>query len=151
MCVNDLGQVGLAFHTFSNDHNGKYPMAISTNDGGSLEYVEGGFAAGSEFYTAFRNFQPLSNALVHPEMLICPTDWRMATNFEALQNCNLSYFVGVEATFDKPGSHSGRRPKFSYQWIWMVGVHRAIPGTLPGLVVDNASGQGQRRVCRRPR
>jgi prepilin-type N-terminal cleavage/methylation domain-containing protein/prepilin-type processing-associated H-X9-DG protein len=104
LCVNDLGQVGLAFHTFSNDHNGKYPMAISTNDGGSLEYVEGGFAAGSEFYTAFRNFQPLSNALVHPELLICPTDVRTPTNFESLQNCNLSYFVGVEATFDKPGS-----------------------------------------------
>lgn len=104
MCVNGLGQVGLAFHTFSNDHNGKYPMAVSTNEGGSLEYVEAGFAAGTEFYSEFRSFQSLSNQLVHPKLLICPTDVRIETNFASLQNYCVSYFVGVEATFDKPGS-----------------------------------------------
>jgi prepilin-type N-terminal cleavage/methylation domain-containing protein/prepilin-type processing-associated H-X9-DG protein len=105
VCVNGLGQIGLAFHTFSGDHNGKFQMAVSTNDGGSLEYVEGGFAAGEVFYTAFRNFQPLSPELVQPQLLICPTDQRpAATNFVTMQNTNLSYFVGVEATFDKPTS-----------------------------------------------
>ena len=105
VCVDDLGQVGLAFHTFSGDHNGKFPAAISTNDGGSLEYVESGFAAGDVFYTAFRNFQPLAPELVQPQLLICPTDQRTAAaNFVSLQNNNLSYFVGIEGTFDKPGS-----------------------------------------------
>ena len=105
VCVNGLEQIGLAFHTFSGDHNGKFPMAISTNDGGSLEYVESGFAAGDVFYTAFRNFQPLSPELVQPQLLICPTDRRTAaTNFVSLQNENLSYFAGVEGAFDKPES-----------------------------------------------
>jgi prepilin-type processing-associated H-X9-DG protein/prepilin-type N-terminal cleavage/methylation domain-containing protein len=103
VCVNGMEQVGLAFHTFSNDHNGKYPMAISTNDGGSMEYVQSGFEAGEEFYTSFRHFQTLSSELVFPQTLVCPADTRMAsTNFAGLQNENLSYFVGVESTFDKP-------------------------------------------------
>lgn len=123
VCVDDLGQVGLAFHTFSNDHNGKYPMAISTNDGGSMEFVESGFAAaaaGEAFYTAFRNFQPLSGELVNPQLLICPADVRpVATNFESLQNYNLSYFVGVEATFDKPGSIlAGDQNLVTNGWVW---------------------------------
>jgi len=103
VCVNTLEQVGLAFHTFSNDHNGKFPMAISTNDGGSMEYVQSGFESGGQFYTAFRHFQALSSELGFPQTLVCPTDTRVvATNFPSLQNENLSYFAGVQSTFDKP-------------------------------------------------
>lgn len=104
-CNNSQQQIGLAFHTFSNDHNGKFPMAISTNDGGSLEYVESGLNSSQDFYTAFRNFQPLSNELVNPQILVCPADTRTVTNnFALLQNENLSYSVGVQSTFDKPYS-----------------------------------------------
>ena len=103
-CIHSQQQIGLAFHAFSNDHNGKFPMAISTNDGGSLEYVQIGFNASGPFYTSFRNFQALSNELVLPQTLICPADTtRTATNnFALLQNQNLSYSVGVQSTFDKP-------------------------------------------------
>jgi prepilin-type N-terminal cleavage/methylation domain-containing protein len=105
VCLNSLQQGGLAFHTFSNDHDGKFPMAISTNEGGSMEYVQDGFEAGQEFYTTFRTFQTLSTELVFPYTLVCPTDLRVAaTNFPSLQNENLSYFVGVQSTFDKPTS-----------------------------------------------
>lgn len=105
VCINDLQQIGLAFHVFSNDHSGKFPMAVSTNEGGSLEYVESGFDSGPAFYTAFYHFQALSGELVKPQLLICPADLRVAaTNFPALQNENVSYFVGVDGTFDKPGS-----------------------------------------------
>jgi len=104
ICINVQQQIGLAFHTFSNDHNGKFPMAISTNEGGSMEFVQSGFAAGRLFYTAYRHFQVLSNVLVLPRTLICPSETTRfaATNFPALQNENLSYFVGVNSTFDKP-------------------------------------------------
>lgn len=103
VCINNLEQIGLAFHTFSNDHNGKFPMAISTNDGGSMEYVQSGFEAGNLFYTTFYHFQTLSNELVSPQTLVCPADTRVATNnFASLQNANLSYFIGVQSTFDKP-------------------------------------------------
>jgi prepilin-type N-terminal cleavage/methylation domain-containing protein/prepilin-type processing-associated H-X9-DG protein len=106
VCINVQQQIGLAFHVFSNDHNGKFPMAISTNDNGSLEFVQSGYESGPVFYTAYRHFQTLSNELVRPQMLICPAEMSRfaATNFGALQNENLSYFVGVQSTFDKPNT-----------------------------------------------
>jgi prepilin-type processing-associated H-X9-DG protein len=105
-CENSLQQIGLAFHTFANDHGSKFPMAISTNDGGSLEFVEEGFSTSGNFYNAFRNFQSLSNELVDPQILVCLSDTlrTAAASYAALQNVNLSYFVDVNANFDKPGS-----------------------------------------------
>lgn len=106
VCENNLEQIGLAFHAFSNDHAGKFPMAVSTNENGSLEYVQSGFGAGLVFYTAYRHFQALSGELVVPRVLVCPADMQRAaaSNFPALQNDNVSYYVGVDATFDKPAS-----------------------------------------------
>jgi prepilin-type N-terminal cleavage/methylation domain-containing protein/prepilin-type processing-associated H-X9-DG protein len=104
-CENSLQQMGLAFHGFANDHSGKFPMAVSTNEGGSLEYVDAGLNAGEIFYTAFRNFLPLAGELVRPDALVCPTDTRpAAANFFVFQNTNLSYFVGVNGNPDKPGT-----------------------------------------------
>jgi prepilin-type processing-associated H-X9-DG protein len=61
---------------------------------------------GWTFFTTFRTFQSLSNELVKTEILTCSTDLSRAaaTNFAVLQNSNLSYFVGANGTFDKPGS-----------------------------------------------
>jgi prepilin-type N-terminal cleavage/methylation domain-containing protein/prepilin-type processing-associated H-X9-DG protein len=105
-CENSQRQIGLAFHVFSNDHAGKFSMEASTNDGGSLEFVESGFSGGETFYTAYKHFQALANELVQPQILVCPTDIKrtIASNFPALQNENVSYFVGVNSTFDKPES-----------------------------------------------
>ncbi len=104
-CESNQKQVGLAFHVFANDHGGKFPTEVSTNDGGSKEFVESGFESDETFYTAFRHFQALASDLVQPQLLICPTDMRVAaSNFPALQNANVSYFAGVNGTFDKPGS-----------------------------------------------
>lgn len=98
-CENSLEQMGIAFHTFAHDHNSQFPMGVSTNDGGSLEYVQSGYEAGDVFYFSYRNFQPLGNELT-PPILVCPADTRTAaTNFLQLRNENLSYFVGVNATF----------------------------------------------------
>jgi len=141
-CINDLTQIGLAFHSFANDHGGKFPMAVSTNEGGSLEYVESGFDSGPVFYTAFYHFLVLSNELVFPRILFCPTDLRVAaTNFPSFQNENLSYFVGVNSTFDKPESVLagdrnlatnawsqptilGYSPASSLSWTWEMHQHQ---------------------------
>lgn len=89
-CVNDLKQVGLAFRVWAGDQTDTYPMRVSTNKGGSLEYVAGG--------NAFRHFQCLSNELINPKVLFCPTDDRTpASDFRRFGNNNLSYFVGVDA------------------------------------------------------
>src|SRR5713101_4330543 len=38
-CLGNLKQIGLAFHTFAHEHGDKLPMEISTNAGGSMEFV----------------------------------------------------------------------------------------------------------------
>ena len=87
-CANNLKQVGLAFRTWSLEHDDQFPMAVSTNRHGSLEWVEGG--------NAFRHFRTLSGELTSPKVLICPSDTRTAAvDFSNLENRNLSYFVAL--------------------------------------------------------
>lgn len=94
-CMNNLKQVGLGFRLFSNDHDDLFPMALSTNKGGTME-----FAAGA---SVFRHFQAISNELVNPKVLACPEDNRSpATSFRNLENANVSYFVGLDADETKP-------------------------------------------------
>src|SRR5450755_2726229 len=67
-CVGNLRETGLAFHLFANDHGGKFTTQISTNDGGSLEFVTAGYQIiGKEFYFSFQHFRPLAGALVTPQ------------------------------------------------------------------------------------
>jgi prepilin-type processing-associated H-X9-DG protein/prepilin-type N-terminal cleavage/methylation domain-containing protein len=104
-CVNHLRQTGIAFQMFVHDHGDKFPMAVPLADGGSLEFVQNGYAVGGEFFFSCRQFQVLSNELSTPAILICPTDTRLsATDFGVLQNSNLSYFIGVKAGFSNPDS-----------------------------------------------
>jgi len=94
-CVNNLKQDGLAFRIWEGDNGDKYPMAVSTNKGGTMEYAEDG--------NAFRHFQVMSNELNTPKILICPADDRTAAaSFARLKNQNVSYFVGLDATEVRP-------------------------------------------------
>jgi prepilin-type N-terminal cleavage/methylation domain-containing protein len=95
-CVNYLMQIGLGFRNWAGDHTNLYPMSISTNLGGTLEYVASG--------ETFRHFQVMSNELSTPYILICPADVRSrAKDFgPTFGNTNVSYFVGVDADETKP-------------------------------------------------
>ena len=53
-CIGNLKQHGVAFHMFAHDHQGRFPMQVSTNNGGSFEFVQAGNSIGGEFYFAFR-------------------------------------------------------------------------------------------------
>lgn len=104
-CVNHLKQMGTAFHVFMHDHQGRFPMEVSVNEGGSLELAQSGFRAGPEFYFGFRHFQALSNQLGTPKILVCPADTRQAApHFSALRNEHVSYFVNVSARYAQPNS-----------------------------------------------
>lgn len=95
-CVNNLMQIGLGFRVWDNNHTNLYPMNVSTNLGGTLE-----FAFTSE---VFRHFQVMSNELATPSVLVCPADERhRAKDFgPAFSNTNISYFVGVDADESNP-------------------------------------------------
>jgi prepilin-type N-terminal cleavage/methylation domain-containing protein/prepilin-type processing-associated H-X9-DG protein len=96
-CDCNLKQIGLSFRIFANDHNDTFPMGVSTNKGGSLEYLTTN--------EMFRHFQVMSNELSTPVILICPTDTRKAVkSFSVLSNTNVSYFVGVDANDKFPQS-----------------------------------------------
>jgi prepilin-type N-terminal cleavage/methylation domain-containing protein/prepilin-type processing-associated H-X9-DG protein len=104
-CESNLRQSGIAFQIFAHDHDSKFPMAVSTNNGGSLEFTRSGNLTNVPLYFASRHFQTLANSLDTPKILICPADLRLpARNFSALQNSNVSYFVSVDADYNKPMS-----------------------------------------------
>jgi len=97
-CVCDMKQSALAFMVWSGDNEGKFPMAVSTNAGGTLEWVSGG--------NAFRHFQVMSNELSAPRVVTCPSDTRTAaTNFtDDFNNMKVSFFVGLDASKANPKS-----------------------------------------------
>jgi type II secretory pathway pseudopilin PulG len=94
-CVNNLKQCGLAFRIWEGDNGDKYPMDVSTDKGGTMEYTDGA--------NTFQHFQVMSNELSTPKILICPQDTRIAAeDFVQLKNQNVSYFVDLDANEENP-------------------------------------------------
>jgi len=81
-CTNNLKQVGLAFRIWEGDNNDKYPMLVTTAQGGAQEYCahtsgSAGTAAAvaaTTFYNPAEAFMVLSNDLATPKILFCPAD-----------------------------------------------------------------------------
>lgn len=94
-CISNLKQIALAAKTFTMDHEGRLPWHLFPSDGGTY----GGSAA-----TAWRNFSALSNELVMPQVLVCPSDRltkQMAGTWQELmspayQSNAVSFFVGLD-------------------------------------------------------
>ncbi|HEU6446844.1 MAG TPA: type II secretion system protein [Verrucomicrobiae bacterium] len=104
-CINNLRQLGMGFQMFAHDHNGNFPMGVPMSEGGSREFVQAGYMAGAQFYFAYRHFQALSNEISETKILVCPADTRSpAQSMSSLQNSDVSYFVGVNADYNKPMS-----------------------------------------------
>ena len=69
VCTGNLKQIGLGFQSFAHDHNGRYPTQVSVRDGGIEECRwKDGWTT-----NCVRVFQALSNELVNPKILICPS------------------------------------------------------------------------------
>ena len=117
-CIANLNQHGIAFHSFAHDHQGRFPMQVSTNDGGSLEFMRLATNFGGEIYFSFRHYLALSRELDTPKILVCSTDTRLpAEDFYALRNENISYFIAGTAEYENPLSLlSGDRNIETYQF-----------------------------------
>lgn len=96
-CVSHLVQIGLAMKVWANDHRDKFPMAVSTNLGGTIEFTGTG--------QAFRHFQAISNEVSVSEVLTCRLDTRRpARDWQTMGNSNVSYFIGLDADETAPRS-----------------------------------------------
>jgi prepilin-type N-terminal cleavage/methylation domain-containing protein len=104
-CTNNLKQVGLSFRLFATDNSDTFPMGLSTNQGGSSEYIPaaiGGTAPGTFWHLAV-----MSNELSTPKVVVCPSDSgrNQATNWTHMVgtfnprtgNKSISYIIGRDA------------------------------------------------------
>lgn len=117
-CVNNQRQCSLSFRLWGGDNNDKYPMAISSAQGGASEFVyhtSGGtsLVAPTPNQTAIapgagRVFQCMSNELSTAKLVICPADSfhnSAATNFQGPTG---TPFGGTGGDFNALGGTSGR-------------------------------------------
>lgn len=94
-CTNNLKQIGLAFKTWSIDNQDRFPMQVSTNEGGTMELTNKPYV--------FAHFQVMSNELSTPKVLLCPLETKRTNawnnfdgGFGTMRDWNLSYFVGLD-------------------------------------------------------
>jgi prepilin-type N-terminal cleavage/methylation domain-containing protein len=117
-CQNNLKQVGIAFRTWEGDYSNRYPMSVSIDNGGSMEWLAG--------TNMFWHFRVMSNELNVPRVLTCPADERdPAQGFATLSNNNISYFVGLDSDETLPA-------------LWLAGDRNLVTNgvsVIPGLVV----------------
>lgn len=94
-CVSNLKQVGVAFELFANDNENHFPMSLSTNKGGTKEFISTG--------ETYHHFLSVGTELSAPRTLVCPEDKdrisvpAFTTNFAQFNNSNISYFIGLDA------------------------------------------------------
>jgi prepilin-type N-terminal cleavage/methylation domain-containing protein len=95
-CTSNLKQIGLGYRTWALDHKDLYPGKVLTNSAGELR---------AEAATnAYLHFLVMSNELSTPYILRCPADAQRALtrDFSKLNNTNISYFVGLDASETTP-------------------------------------------------
>ena len=91
-CMSNLKQIDLGFYIYADDYAGQFPMrAAVTNDGVPVFNYSG---------CAFPNFKKLSAYSIHPSLFVCPLDKdrQAATNYESLNDLNISYFLNADAS-----------------------------------------------------
>lgn len=116
-CVNNLKNVGLAFRIFATDNGDRFPQLVSTNEGGSSEFLPTAPQVGTALQLQiWRHFAALSNELSTPKIVVCPSDAGNRTeagNFAQVKanaqapepfnkNKNLSYFIAASADETRP-------------------------------------------------
>lgn len=130
-CANNLKQIGLAFKTWSLEHEDRLPFNLSTNLGGTKEFSalsNDGFDA-----NGFLHVRVMSNELITPLLLVCPNDRSKtaSTRFADLKPQNLSYAVrsGENLTDTNPQAVLLRCPIDGNVLLWDGNVIETHPGT----------------------
>jgi prepilin-type N-terminal cleavage/methylation domain-containing protein len=104
-CVSNLKQVGLAFRIWQGDNGDRFPMAVTTNNGGGQYWVgQNNTAPGVGTAPNVGNlFNVMSNELSAAKIVTCPSDSRTpSTVFGTGLNAATSYFVAGDASDTYP-------------------------------------------------
>jgi prepilin-type N-terminal cleavage/methylation domain-containing protein len=108
-CVSNIKQIGISFRLWEGDHGDRYPMAVSTAQGGAQEdifCIANATQPTAATYGLTNVFVVMSNELSIPKLVFCPSDSTRsyATNFGMLiGNTNfISYFVCGDASETYP-------------------------------------------------
>jgi prepilin-type N-terminal cleavage/methylation domain-containing protein len=100
-CVNNLKQVGLAFRIWEGDNGDKYPMALSSTQGGAQEFIGSAALPNPPTYNEPYVFLTMSNELSTTKVVYCPSDSQRQnqtqSSFTSLKVGNVSYFVFGDA------------------------------------------------------
>ena len=89
-CVSYLKNITLGSRVYANDHEELVPQQVTTNKGGSLEFVG--------THQSWRHFTAMSYYLGDPSLLTCFADSLSATsNWGQFGSSNLSYFISLDA------------------------------------------------------
>jgi prepilin-type N-terminal cleavage/methylation domain-containing protein len=120
-CTNNLKQDGLAFRQWAIDNGDRYPMGVTSGQGGpnfnvatTIQSLAPGTTGGNA-NNMYQIFTVMSNELNTPKILYCPAEFAQtrlaATTFSTstspgstpyLNNLNISYFVGLDADETQP-------------------------------------------------
>ena len=102
-CLNDQKQIGLSLIMWAGDHGERFPSTVDVSEGGSKALLE-----------TWQHFITMSNELVTPKILHCPSDpakqtasdfSSAATGLGTLKNAAISYAVGTGAGPNRPAAH----------------------------------------------
>jgi type II secretory pathway pseudopilin PulG len=116
-CISNLRQVGLSFHLWAQDHEGKFPWMVSEEDGGAQTPIS----------LPVYQYLIVSNELGSPKVLVCPSDKKnKASPVWRADFVGLSYFAGICAGEQFPNT--------------MVAGDRNIGSLVPGTECTNATG-----------
>jgi len=110
-CFNNLRQVGRASQAWASQHGDMFPWHVRPEDGGLRNAPRGASPIAANPYI---HFSITSNELGSPHLLVCPSDFvkKVARDFSSSSNGGLnylfnannsvSYFVGIDATPERP-------------------------------------------------
>jgi len=96
-CMNNLKQIDVGFLMYLADNHEKFPMQFSVTNGGTMEFIRNG--------NAFPHIQKVCGYFGHyTQILVCPSDVErhVATNFETLNDMNISYFLNADVSTNNP-------------------------------------------------
>ena len=156
-CVNNLKQVGLSFRLWEGDNNDKMPMAVTAVNGGVQDLIANMGNTAATGANLYRVFQCMSNQLSTAKVIYCPSDGLpnhalTTTNYAAIGNNNISYFVNGDATEADPqmvmsgdiniGTGSGSSSQTATTRLVAATQQPAAVTTSWGWTVDLHNGSG---------